>query len=173
MSGSKQAESPSTSWLTGMIGMDALSFAKWLRSAQALDGRSVDETAEAHVKEGAKLDELVYAQLALTVQDVPESLSVHADAAAQLGHTDTPLMSPRLDEGSCVPAVFYEHGALFAIGAPAISASSSLPIAEGTRILRWQAPLELPPAPHRFRQSLSPEERTGAMPSRPSWRKRR
>ena len=28
MSGSKQAESPSTSWLTGMIGMDALSFCK-------------------------------------------------------------------------------------------------------------------------------------------------
>ena len=173
MSGSKQAESPSTSWLTGMIGMDALSFAKWLRSAQALDGRSVDETADAHVKEGAQPHELINTHFSLAVQDVPEFLSVHADATCELGHSDTPLMSPRLDEGSCVPAVFYEHGALSAIGAPAISASSSSPIAGGTRILRWQAPLELPLGLHRFRQSLSPEERTGAMPGRPSWRKRR
>lgn len=96
MSGSKQAESPSTSWPTGMIGMDALSFAEWLRRAQAFDRGSVDEAAEAEVEEGAQLDELLHAHLALPVQNVPEPLPIHADATCELGHSDAPFLPFRL-----------------------------------------------------------------------------
>ena len=83
---SRQRESPPTLWPTGMMGMDVPSFMERLRRAQALDGGSVDEAAEAEIEEGAQLDELLHAHLALSVQDVPQPLSIHADTTSKLGY---------------------------------------------------------------------------------------
>lgn len=105
----KQRESPPTSWLTGMTGMDVLSFTEWLRRAQAFDRGSVDEAAEAEVEEGAQLDELLHAHLALPVQDVPEPLSVNADTTRKLGHTDASFLPFRLYEVGGFSTIYYKH----------------------------------------------------------------
>lgn len=106
---SGRKKSPPTSWLTGMTGMEVLSFAEWLRRAQAFDCGSVDEAAEAEVEEGAQLDELLHAHFALPVQDVPEPLSVNADTARKLGHTDASLLPFRLYEVGGFSTIYYKH----------------------------------------------------------------
>ena len=67
------------------MGMDVLSFAEWVRRAQAFDRGLVDEAAEPEIEERAQLDELLHSHLALPVQDVPEPLSVNTDATRKLG----------------------------------------------------------------------------------------
>ena len=85
VSESGQRESPPTSWPTGVMEMSVLSFAERLRRAQAFDRGLVDEAAEPEIEERAQLDELLHAHLALPMQDIPEPLSVHADATSKLG----------------------------------------------------------------------------------------
>ena len=58
------------------------------------------EDNEAQVEEGAKLDELVYAYLALTAQDVPEPLPIHADAPSSLGVRDASQLSCAVHDAS-------------------------------------------------------------------------
>lgn len=89
--------------------MDVLSFAEWLRRAQVLDRGSVDETAEPEVEESAQLDELLHAHLALPVQDVPEPLSVNADATSKLGHTNASFLPFRLYEVGGFSTIYYKH----------------------------------------------------------------
>ena len=104
---SGRKKSPPTSWLTGMTGVDAPSFAERLRRAQSFDRGPVDEAAEAQVEEGAQLDELVHAHLALTVQDVPEPLPVHADAARQFGARESSQLPCAIHDAS--NAAFVDH----------------------------------------------------------------
>ena len=75
------------------MGMDAPSFVERLRRAQTFDRGSVDEAAEAQVEEGAQLDELFHAHLALPVRDVSEPLSVRADATCEFGHPDASFVA--------------------------------------------------------------------------------
>lgn len=81
------------------------SFVERLRRTQTFDRGSVDEAAEAQVEEGAKLDELVYAHLALTVQDVPEPLPIHAAATCELGARDASQLSCAIHDASNVAFV--------------------------------------------------------------------
>ena len=80
-----------------MMSMGAPSFAERLRRSQAFDRGSVDEAAEPEVEESAQLDELLHAHLALPVQDVPEPLSVHADATRELGYAYPAISSQILN----------------------------------------------------------------------------
>jgi hypothetical protein len=89
--------------------MDVLSFAEWLRRAQAFDRGLVDETAEPEIEERAQLDELVHSHLALPVQDVSQPLSVNADATSKLGHSDALFLPFRLYEVDGFSAIDYKH----------------------------------------------------------------
>ena len=109
VSESGQRESPPTSWPTGMMGMDVLSFAEWLRRAQAFGRGLVDEAAKPEIEEGAQLDELLHAHLALAVQDVPEPLSVHADATREPGHADAAFLPLRLYEVGGFSTIYCKH----------------------------------------------------------------
>ena len=51
-----------------------------------------EEAGEAHVHDRAEADELVDAHGALSVEDVPEALPVHADSAGELGHADAAVL---------------------------------------------------------------------------------
>ena len=93
----RQRESPPTGWPTGVMRMDARSLAVWLRGAQPLDGSLVDEAAEAQVEEGAQLDELVHAHLALPVQHMPEPLTIDTDATRKFGNAYPALPSRKFD----------------------------------------------------------------------------
>lgn len=106
---SGQRESPPTSWPTGMIGMDVLSFAEWLRRAQAFNRGSVDEAAEPEIEEGAQLDELLHAHLALPMQDVPQPLSVNADTTSKLGYADASFLPFRLYEVDGFSTIYCKH----------------------------------------------------------------
>lgn len=55
----------------GAMEMYVSSFAERLRRVQALDRGPVNEATETEIEEGAQLDELFHAHLALPVQDVP------------------------------------------------------------------------------------------------------
>ena len=93
----KQRESPPTSWPTGTMGMDVPSFTERLRRAQAFNRGSVDKAAETEVEERAQFDELLHAHLALPVQDVPQPLFVHANAASKLGYANSAATPSMLD----------------------------------------------------------------------------
>lgn len=102
VSQSRQRESPPTSWPMGTMGMGAPSSAKQLRRTQAFDRGLFDEATETEVEERAQLDELLHAHLALPVQDVPEPLSVYADATCELGYAYPAIPSQVLNMlGDC------------------------------------------------------------------------
>lgn len=101
ISQSRQRDSPPTSWPTGVMEMGVLSFTERLRRLQAFDRCLVDEAAEPKIEEGAQLDKLVHAHLALPVQDVPEPLPVHTDTTSELSRAYS-LRPPRmLDKPDC------------------------------------------------------------------------
>lgn len=110
---SRQGESPPTSRPTGVMEMDVPSFAERMRRPQALDRGPVDEAAETEIEEGAQLDELVHAHLALPAQDVPEPLSVHVDTTSKLGHPDASFLPLRLYEVGGFLTISYKHEARF------------------------------------------------------------
>lgn len=116
-------------------GKDGRAFTRGMAAgAQPLDSRPVDEAAQPEIEEGAQLDELVHAHLALPVQDMPEPLAIHADAACEFGYPDASVLSLRLNEGGYLPTYCYGHRPQLS-EARAIAARASFlsPIAGDTR----------------------------------------
>lgn len=55
----------------------------------------INEAPKSHVEEDAEFQELVYSHLPLPVENVPEALPAHADAARKFGHSYT-AHTPRI-----------------------------------------------------------------------------